>query len=357
MHVALRADGGPKRGYGHLSRTATLARELFSRGHTVTYLTRTPDAVEEVRPSGVGVVTVDDADSVADADSTAEVESITEFKSVAEADLVAKRVGEIDADALVVDLGDLPVAYQQRLDEAVTPFALLSDQVGATVCCDLFVNGHIYASRDQFEWVGTEPEWCLGGEYQLFEESFRGLADREPPDWDPPERALILMGGSDPGNATPAALRAFDGRNFNADDWGLNVEVVIGPGFQNHDEIAATAESVGCSVSLVHAPDDLAERMFRADLAVTALGLTAYELAVAGTPYVGIVQAEDQRPKATALANAGAALVVDSTDEFSEAVTRLTDDQELRRRLRRRAKNLVRAGGTRRVCDRLETLA
>lgn len=336
MHVALRADGGPKRGYGHLSRTATLARELLSRGHAVTSVTRTPDAVEAVGPSGVEVVTVPDeaVDSTPDA----------------EAESVAARVSERDADALVVDLGARPLDYQRRLNDAVSPLALVYDEVGGTVCCDLLVNGHVYATRSGYDWVGSEPTWFVGPEYHVFDESFRELAKRTPPNRDAPERAMILMGGSDPRNTTPVAMRAFDGT-------GLDVEVVVGPGFENREAIAATAESVDCAFSLVEDPDDLAERMFRADLAVTALGLTAYELAAVGTPYVGLVQAADQRPKASALADAGAALVVEDEGELSNAVPRLTEDQQLRRQLRHRCENLVDTDGTVRICDRVERLA
>lgn len=348
MHVALRADGGPQRGYGHLSRTATLARELRSRGHAVTYLTRTPAATEEVRPSGVEVRELSEDDPG--------VEPEAEVEPEARAEAVAEQVSALDADALVVDRGELSLEYQRRLNDAITPLALVYDDIGATVCCDLLVNGHVYASPDEYDWVGSEPTWCAGPDYQFFDESLRALADEtpptreSPPTRDPPERAIVLMGGSDPANTTPAAMRAFEGTD-------LLVEVVVGPGFENREEIAATAESVEASFSLADDPDDLAERLFRADLAVTALGLTAYELAAVGTPYVGIVQAADQRPKAAALADAGAALVVEDEAEFPRAVERLTEEDDLRRRLRRRGEDLVGTDGTARVCDRLEALA
>lgn len=350
MHVVIRADGGPRRGYGHLTRTAVLARELLSQGHRVTYLTLTPDAARDVRPEGVGVEQfAGGGTATASEHDGDEGEADAGIKS--EADAVVARARDLDADALVVDLGERSLSYQRRVADAIEAFVLVLDDTGATVCCDLLVNGHVYASPADYSWVGAEPAWYVGGEYYFLDESFRALARRSPIARSPPERALITMGGSDVGNATPTAMAAFDGRD-------LAVDVVVGPGFTNRDEIAATAETVDCRFDVVENPDDLPRRLFETDFAVTALGLTAYELAAVGTPFVGTVQAPDQRPKAKALADAEAALVLGDADRdsFEDAVDRLASDDQLRRELRRRAGDLVGTDGVGRVRDGLESL-
>ena len=53
MHLAIRSDGGPDIGYGHLVRTGALAERALEAGDRVTYATRTPGPAREVCPDGV----------------------------------------------------------------------------------------------------------------------------------------------------------------------------------------------------------------------------------------------------------------------------------------------------------------
>jgi UDP:flavonoid glycosyltransferase YjiC (YdhE family) len=100
--------------------------------------------------------------------------------------------------------------------------------------------------------------------------------------------------------------------------------------------------------------------MYRADFAVTALGLTAYELLAVGTPIVGTPQAPDQEPKAETLREEAVAIVLsrDATvPEITEAITTMTSDEGSRRRFQRRGKDLVDVDGVDRFVTCLERLA
>ncbi|MFC4542224.1 PseG/SpsG family protein [Halosolutus amylolyticus] len=329
MHIGIRADGGPTRGFGHLVRTRTLARELVDRGHEATYLTRTPEHVRRVCPDGIEIASLP-------ADTAAAVVETARDRGI---------------DALTVDQGRVPLPDQRTLSREF-PLALVLDDTGGTVRCDLVVNGHIYASETDYAWEGSEPDWCVGGEYFMLSPELRRYARREPTWRAPPRQALITMGGSDVAGTTPSAVRAFDGTE-------LSVDVIVGPGFQNRAAIDEAVAETDASFDVVENPSDLAERMFRADLAVTALGLTTYELLALKTPFVGFPQAPDQRPKVRALRDRNAALVLDedaSGTELASAVATLVQDRTLRRSFFDRGRQIIGVDGTSAVADGVESL-
>jgi spore coat polysaccharide biosynthesis predicted glycosyltransferase SpsG len=334
MQVGIRADGGVDIGMGHLARSGTLAETLLERGHDVMLVTRTPDVAAETVPDGVTVVPVDD-DGVG-------------------------RLGALATDVTVLDLPEESsdedatldtFTLQRRLTAAVDTLVTLQDFVDRRVCCDAVVNSHVYAAVDQYEWGGDKPDFHLGLSFHIFDKTIRATALDLPPFRTPPERVVVSMGGSDVENVTPTAIRALDG-------FDVAVDVIVGPGFTNHDAIDRAATTVSLEVTRHGDPDDLASLMARADVAVTALGYMAYEFLALGTPIVGVVAAPDQEPKADALATEDAAEIVCRTSErrheIEKATAKLLGDADRRRELRRRGTDLVELDGVHRVVDIVE---
>ena len=97
-------------------------------------------------------------------------------------------------------------------------------------------------------------------------------------------RILVSMGGADPTNLTLPVLEALKG----CDAVAWQVQVIIGPGFapQLRGDIEKLTKGTRHQFELVHAPPCLYEHMVWSDLAISASGLTKYELAMAGCPMV-----------------------------------------------------------------------
>lgn len=340
VNVAIRADGGPEIGYGHLVRTGALAREFLQHGHAVTYVTDTPEPARSVVPSRAEVVGLDSTVAPGGSDRNA-------------LDSLARWIREHRPDILVTDSYRTDTDAQRRLREHGLLFCLVTDD-GGTVCADVVVNGNLYAPELDYEWTHPKPVWCLGAQYLLLREEFAARSLDEIPWRDPPEHALVMMGGSDVQNTTPAVIRAFD--TIDAD---LTVDVVVGPGFENEPAIETAARATDTAAVRIHRePENLAQLMQRADVAVSALGSTTYELLATATPTVGLVQADNQQPIGAALRQCDAALVLDSvtTDIESavgDALQCLVRNSTRRRNLRERARTLVDGKGTRRVYDEL----
>lgn len=332
MHVVLRVDGGPQIGYGHLVRTHSLAQELSYCGHSVTVATTTACSVKDIFSTEVETVCLESRNNP---------RGFTSWLKSTAVDIVF-------TDAYPVDTG-----YQQAIREHV-PLIVLQDDARHAVCADLFVNGNLYAADLDYNFVGQTPKTCIGPEYVLLREEIRNKAEMEPP-WRPdPERALITMGGSDMQDLTPTIVRAFD--NFN-----LRVDAIVGPGVseQQEREIHKTARAVSADVRVTRDPDDLPERMFQADFAVSTASSTTYELLALGTPIISIPVAHNQEPIAKILDDRNLATVVDHREgrqALSEAMRSYVIESSTRRRRSKRGRNLVDGRGTRRIYTQIISL-
>jgi UDP-2,4-diacetamido-2,4,6-trideoxy-beta-L-altropyranose hydrolase len=283
-HLTIRADGGPEIGYGHLIRSNALAEEILSRDHAITVATTTPQPARSVFPDAV---------------------EITELPSRGDLGPFVDWLDTNQPDAVFTDSYPIDTEYQRAVRDRV-PLTVLQDDGRHAVCADLFVNFNLYASDLDYEFVGQPPKTYLGTDYVLLRSEIRNRGEDEPPWREQPERALVTMGGSDVANLTPTVLHAFDG-------FDIHVDTIVGPGFSNAQEeaIRAAAEKISADISIVCDPDDLVERMFQADFAVSTSSLTTYELLALGTPVVCVPVADNQEPVARSLREHDAGFVLE----------------------------------------------
>jgi UDP-2,4-diacetamido-2,4,6-trideoxy-beta-L-altropyranose hydrolase len=329
MHLTIRADGGGKIGYGHLVRTAAIAREFLDEDHTVTYATTTPETAEEVCPGEV---------------------EVTPLASRSNPSTFLEWIQLNQPDAVLIDAYPADTEYQQRIREHA-PLAVYIDDARYPICADILINGNLYASELTYDFVGNPPKQLLGPDFVPLREEVRLLADQEPPWRDPPRRALITMGGSDIENRTPTVIRSFDG-------FDLQVDAIVGPGFSEQQEraVRAAAEAVTPDVSVSRDPENLVERMFQADVAVSTASSTTYELLAVGTPIVCQPVAENQQTIAETLENRDMASVIDECggkSSFQCVIEQYAADAAFRKTRRERGRKLIDANGVARIYDEI----
>lgn len=321
MRIAIRADGGPGIGYGHLVRTGAIAETFLSEGHEVTYATKTPIAAATVSPEGAGIRRLEDTGGAG-----------TTF------------FNRLNPDLVLTDSYEATVEYQRAVTASVDKHAVVMDDARFPLCADYLVNGNVYAPDLEYEWLGTEPEWLIGIRYLPLRSAIRQRREGPLPLRDTPKRALVTMGGSDPEGTTPAAVRAFDGL-------GLEVTVVVGPGFSNRDNIEIAVSETDAVCGLRCNPRDLPELMAGADLAVSASGSTVYELLALGTPTIAVPVADNQELIARALDGRGVleGLPLGQLDELPGRIADLVGDGARRRRYHDRGMDLVDCQGPSRI--------
>lgn len=88
------------------------------------------------------------------------------------------------------------------------------------------------------------------------------------------DRILITMGGSDPLNSTSKIIQALDSLKFQG-----FLDIVLGLACPHEQEVRLELEKSSVSGQININVSDLPDRMQKADLGVSALGLTTYEMA------------------------------------------------------------------------------
>lgn len=332
MHLAIRADGGPEIGYGHLVRSSAVAEVATSTDARVTVATTTPDSARDVFPDQIAVHTLPSRHDPAP---------------------FGRWLDETSVDVVFADAYPVDTDYQCAIRERV-PLVVHQDDTRHTICADALVNGNLYAPDLEYEFVGDRPDQYLGPDYALLRAAVREAARRDPPWREEPERALVTMGGSDTENLTPTVVRAFDG-------FDLTVDVVVGPGVSAEHErtIRTVANGVSAATRVVRDPDDLVERMYQADFAVATASSTTYELLALGTPLVSVPVVDNQRSLADVLRRLDIGTVVDpdtGVDGLRTAISDYCERGSLRRNRARKGRSLVDSRGAERVHAAIETV-
>lgn len=325
--VVIRVDGGPEIGYGHLIRSNALAEELLTRGHTVTVATTTPDSAQAVFADTVDIV---------DLPLRGDPEPFVEWLDTATPDIVF-------TDAYPVD-----TAYQQVVRERV-PLAVLQDDARHAVCADLFINGNLYAPDIEYEFVSQESRECLSTDYLLLRQDISRQITRKAPFSASPESLIVLMGGSDVRNNTTNIIKAIEKSNYSE-----QVTVVMGPGCDNIELIEKNAKISTQQIDCVQDPNNLANRMFSADIAITSTGTTVYELLGLQTPFIGIPQIENQVTIGESLEKRNLANILQKQapiDNVAGALNGFIQNINFRRRIHRIGPNIVDGLGVKRVAD------
>lgn len=277
--VAILADAGPGAGLGHLSRSSGVAvalrcRDLEPRCYALgadAALERDGIAWEPVAPGDVG-------------DLGGEVVLIDSYRLSPE---VIRQLAESASIVLMHDHGVIPDGAAMIVSVAG------DDDAGGR-------------SLTGFEYAPLRPQfWGLPA---------RSIRENV-------ERVLVTVGSgllADAGGPIARALTAAlpDAR----------VTLVRGPD--------SDTETPG-GIETLEAPTSLLEPVLDADLVVSAAGQTMLEAAAAGTPCIALPLADNQRPQAERLSEAGAVRLVDppAPAAVNKAARDLCADPEARRRL------------------------
>ncbi|WP_435358646.1 UDP-2,4-diacetamido-2,4,6-trideoxy-beta-L-altropyranose hydrolase [Haloarchaeobius sp. DFWS5] len=323
----VRADGGPGIGLGHLVRTGAIAAEFLKHGYRVVYATETPEYVEELCPSAVDIVELPD-------------KTLGTFERTLDA---------VSPDVSLVDSYRVGTDHQSAARGHAARAGVILDDTRFTVDCDVLVNGNLYADGLSYEWEGDEPTWCLGPSYLPLRQSVRRCASQASTPPSRLESIVVTMGGTDIKNSTPSIVRALAGID-------QRIDVVVGPGFSNISEIRAAADEVETTVNVVENPSDMAKLLYEADVAVSACGSTVYELLALGTPFTGVVQADNQESIGEVLEQQQLATVVREPVDMAtvrDGVETLLEDSVLRQRRQREGRAVVDGKGVERIYNRL----
>ena len=335
--ILVRADASVAIGLGHAMRCLALVQAHRDEGGDATFLMAGVPAAFAARASAEGV-TVDTLAAVPG--------------SAADAVETAERACVVGARWVVVDGYHFGDDYQRALVDAGLQVLAFDDHGHAGhYWAQLVLNQNRGARAETYASRAPYTRLLLGVRHVLLRREFRA--------WEAAPRAvparartvLVTLGGSDPDNVSTRLLTGLAGV-----PGPLEIQVLIGGANPHRGALEQTAAASPHAVTLVVDAHDMADRMVWADLAVTAAGGTAWELARVGTPQVSVAIADNQRPAAAALAERGVAVGLGwhaelTTDAVARAVTRLADDAPARAGLADRGRALIDGRGAQRVLE------
>lgn len=323
------ANAGPAVGGGHVMRSLTLAAALTERGAECLFLA--DPAVEAI---------------------------LAAFAP----DIGRRPVADLSADSIVATTGALAfeaVVFDhyglgRETHEAVSdgrPSLVLDDLADRPLGGDLVLDSGPHRTAADYADLAPKARLLLGPAYAPVRPAFAALRDSAlARRGGEPRRVLVSMGLTDVGGITGRVVERLRRRFGDAE-----LDVVIGAGAPSRKGLSRIAAHDGRLRLHVDTPD-MAELTAAADLAVGAAGSAIWERCVLGLPSVAVTLAENQRPAAKALAQAGALLWVDAEaadfdTAFDRAITRLFIDRDLRRSLTEKSAEICDGLGTARVAE------
>lgn len=345
----LRTDSGGQRGFGHLRRCLSLADAIVERGKCPTVQLGYSDAESNrfVRDAGYKPCNLAEADW---------------FRLLPEHEAADCVILDVSHGATCAEPNRASEFCRQLRDAGVR--SVLIDGIGDSCLSAL---GTFPVDVLAIPYIGAEGVAVRSGaktdvrglDYFVLDPSFRNLDVGRRGITDQPKRVLITAGGSDPCELT----LLFIGAVSLIADRTLDVRVVIGPAFSDRlvGRIDLAIARTPHIVEKIQAPPSLAAVGIWADVALSASGLTKYELAYCGTPALLASIDEDHANANIPFAALGACGDLGlakrlSAADVADAVTQLLDDPARRQYMSNTGRSLIDGQGAERLLDLAENV-
>ncbi|XIA64089.1 UDP-2,4-diacetamido-2,4,6-trideoxy-beta-L-altropyranose hydrolase [Bradyrhizobium sp. TZ2] len=341
MLIVFRADADPVIGGGHVMRCLTLATEMQQRGADVLFVCSagTADTVPALARTGTAWLEANQYD----------------WNAV----LADGKLAGTPIDLIVVDSYRLGESFERSLRRHACPILVIDDAPTRPHDCDLLLD--MTLDRSASDYAGLVPQHCrvlAGASYTLLRSAFgdlraASLARRTAAS--EPTSIFVSLGLTDIGGRTATIARSL------AASGNLSrIIVVTGPTASSFGEIVELQKDAA-RIEVHVDPDEIAELMASADIAIGTPGTTGWERCCLGLPSILLIVADNQRDNARALERAGAARIVpldcDVPDAISRILTELTLQPDELARMSRQAAAVCDGDGARRVGTAIDELA
>ncbi len=305
----IRCDGGGLFGYGRVKRMIALARTLRDR-------------------EGIGALfAVHGSDDVLIPIRRAGFEA---HLIGADSRSLSSLIDAQRPDLLILDCQGFTRSEVSQLSEKVELTAAIDDTSDARLAADLAYYPPL-PQAEHLDWHGSACLPRIGWEWALLGPGQTTAAKRS---MSPRPTLLVAMGGSDSAGLTLRMARALAPL-----DPVFRARFVIGPGMAEREQTARTIVELKSNFETIEGADDLATEYASADLALTAFGVMAYELASFGVPALYLCRSEDDALSASAFEYAGmgvslGAAAKTSDEQIAKSVWALLGDAARRRDMR-----------------------
>jgi len=255
LRIALRVNGGPNIGFGHLYRALAIAQNIHS--HDITFVTDSGDDFllgrKFLSKHNYPMIQVSSDDHFID------------------------QLKELKPDIVINDILDTDVDYVNELKDRGIFVVNFEDLGEGNRHADVVVN-------DLYPDIFPQENHWYGVENSILNPNFETVEPRKEPVGEV-DHILLAYGGADPSNLTEKAIKAIKLTNYDRD-----VTVVVGPGCENFDQLNECASRLKGKTRILSSVDNMALLMKQANLALTSAGRTVTELMTVGVPTIAMCQ-------------------------------------------------------------------
>lgn len=343
-NLFIRADATRQMGTGHIMRCIALAEEWMARGGYVQFLSHCnpADLVRRIQDTGAGFSALGP-----DTDGSFHMETT----------LSTIRKGRFDWT--VVDGYHFAPKFHARIRQTGCRVMVIDDTGHLPFYdADILLNQNMGAETISYP-AAPDTERLLGIPYTLLGNRFLAHHKKDTKKSGDPLHLLVTMGGSDPDNTTVKVVEALQ---LLENPTSFKVRIILGPGYDGKDLLEQSLETCPFAVDIIQSTPDMPGHMAWADLAVAAAGSTTWELLFMGVPAVYLVNADNQKNLAKAVANIPAGINAgwhrDLTPKtLSANIKELMLAPEKRETMSRKGRQTIDGQGRKRVVSRMLDLS
>ncbi len=343
MNLVIRSDANEKIGTGHLMRCLALAQAWKDTGGQVVFITacQSESLLQRLREEKFDVHVLNHP-----------------YPDSSDWDYTKNILAAYPSAWVVLDGYHFNEVYQQRVKEAGHRLLVIDDIAHLKhYYADIVLNQNLHAPQLHYP---CEPytRLLLGTRYVLLRREFLGWKDwkREVPEI--ARRVLVTLGGADPENHTLKVIQALQDINVPS----LEATAVIGP---SNPHIKIAGKAIGdspMSVKMAQNPDDMADVMKWADVAIAAGGVTTWELLCMGVPTLLLALANNQEFVGLSVSKAGAGLYLGHANAISRGdicakLESVANNQALREDMSTKGQALVDGRSTSRVVNAIREIS
>lgn len=338
MKILFRADASHAIGAGHVMRCLALAETALRKGYEPVFLSAEMLASLKKRMHSKKIRLIAQKAGAASLD---------------DARATARLAAQGDYDCVVADHYGIGRGFQEVLQRSGIKQLLLDDDGRRDAYrADLVLNQNIFADKKMYKRSSPKTRLLLGTHYALIRDEFLRPTHKRHAVRRRASRILLTMGGSDPENVTTTALKAIERLPLG----DLEVVVIAGPAYRNLAQIKTLCKNSKFNVQIQKDPKSMATWMAWADVAVSAAGSTAWELAYMGVPSILIIIADNQKAIGQTLQKRGAVLCAGeahslNVPKLSSMLERLVSSYPMRKKMSRILRRIVDGRGAERVLE------
>ena len=342
-HLIIRADATSQIGTGHIMRCIALAQAWQDRGGHVTFLSHCKNDKLRHRIIHEG----------------SHFEPIHKpYPDPLDLDQTIQKLSSIKKDRssdvwLVLDGYHFNPDYQKYIIESGHKLLVIDDNNHHPhYHAHILLNQNIHAPELKYS-CNIDTVQLLGTKFVLLRKEFLKYKNWKRKISYKANKILVTMGGADPDNVTLKVIKAL---NMIADP-DFEIKIIVGPANMNIESLQKELSLSLFTYSLLSNAENMSSLMAWSDLAVSAGGITCWELLFMGLPIVILITAENQKRVAEELHTLGVAMNLGSrnirTSDFVHALSSIITDSKSRSSISENSRKLIGGVGADKVVSEM----